>query len=63
MTKLGPWLVGFGLWLSQRERQPWRTLPPFALVGRGAIVKLNDVWQQAEIARRHAKPSKRKRVA
>jgi hypothetical protein len=62
MTKLGTYLVGLGLWLAQRPRQPLHAVPPFALVGRGAIAKLNDVYQQAELARRHAKPSTRKRV-
>ena len=63
MTKIGTFLVGLGLWLSQRPRQPFGTVPPFAALGRAAIAKLNDVWQQAELARRHAKPSTRKRVA
>lgn len=61
--KIGPFLVGLGLWLAQRPRQPLDTVPSFTLIGRGAIAKLNDVWQQAEMARRHAKPSTRKRVA
>ena len=59
---LGPFLVGVGLWLAQKPRQPIGTVPSFTLIGRGAIAKLNDVWQQAETARRHAKPSTRKRV-
>ena len=63
MSKLGPFLVGFGLWLAQRPRQPLGTVPSFTLIGRGAIATLNEVWQQAEVARRHAKPSSRKRVA
>jgi hypothetical protein len=61
--KLGPFLVGLGLWLAQRPRQPFGTVPSFTLIGRGAIATLNEVWQQAEVARRHAKPSSRKRVA
>ena len=61
--KIGPFLVGLGLWLAQKPRQPLGTVPSFTLIGRGAIAKLNTVWQEAEIARRHAKPSSRKRVA
>lgn len=63
MTRLGATLVGFGLWLAQKPRQPLHTMPAFGAIGRGAIGTLNRVWQEAEIAKRHAKPSSRKRVA
>lgn len=56
-------LIGLGLWLAQRPdvRQPWPVVDLLA-VGRWAVVQLNGQADQREIARRHAKPSTRRRV-
>jgi hypothetical protein len=37
-------------------------MPNLLSLGRWAVVTLNEDQQRAEIARRHAKPSSRKRV-
>lgn len=52
-------LIGFGLWLARRNRG---AMPDCLALGRWAVVRLNNMHQQDEIARRHAKPSSRKRV-
>ena len=59
MTRLACRLIGFGLWLAQRNRGP---MPDCLALGRWAVVTLNDEQHRVEIARRHAKPSSRKRV-
>lgn len=61
--KWGLSLIGFGLWLSKPKgkREPLRAMH-FAEAGRWAVERLNHDYQQAEIARRHAKPSSRRRV-
>lgn len=59
-ANLGARLIAFGLWLCQRPRGPFpRRL---LLTGRWAIALLSKAAQEAEIAKRHAKPSSRKRV-
>ena len=59
MTRLAHRLIGFGLWLAQRNRGP---MPDLLALGRWAVVTLNEDQHRVEIARRHAKPSSRKRV-
>ena len=60
MTNLGARLIAVGLWLCQRPRGPF---PRHLLAtGRYCVAMLNKAFQDAEIARRHAKPSSRKRV-
>ena len=59
MTRLAHRLIGFGLWLAQRQRGP---MPDCLAVGRWAVVTLNAERERAEIAKRHAKPSTRRRV-
>ena len=59
MTRIACRMIGFGLWLAQRNRGP---MPDLLALGRWAVVTLNDEQHRAEIARRHAKPSSRKRV-
>ena len=59
MTRLACRLIGLGLWLAQRHRGP---MPNLLSLGRWAVVTLNEEQQRAEMARRHAKPSSRKRV-
>lgn len=68
--KPAPWsnrmarrLVGFGLWLAtdKAHRAPFEALDALAL-GSWAIGKLNAAMQADELARRHAKPSSRRRV-
>ena len=52
-------LIGLGLWLAQRNRGE---MPDVLALGRWAVVTLNEQYQRTEIARRHAKPSTRRRV-
>ena len=59
MTRLAHRLIGFGLWLAQRKRGP---MPDCLAVGRWAVATLNAEQERAEIAKRHAKPSTRRRV-
>ena len=63
MTALGTRLIGLGLWLATvpANRVPLRTLDTRAY-GRWALAKLNEAWERDELARRHAKPSTRRRV-
>jgi hypothetical protein len=60
MTNLGARLIALGLWLCQRPRGPFPR--HLLLTGRWAISLLNKAATDAELARRHAKPSSRKRV-
>lgn len=62
MRRVGATLIGVGLWLCQRPRQPLAALPGFAAMGLAAIGRLNESWARAEFAARHAKPSTRRRV-
>lgn len=59
MNALACRLIGLGLWLAQRNRGE---MPDCLALGRWAVVTLNDEYQRKELARRHAKPSSRKRV-
>ena len=59
MTRLACRMIGLGLWLAQRNRGP---MPDLLALGRWAVVTLNAERERAESARRHAKPSSRKRV-
>lgn len=67
LARLGYWLVGFGLMCvtaSARRAALWQWLASpsaTAAVGIGAVVDLNSKAQTDEIARRHAKPSTRRR--
>lgn len=57
-------MVGVGLWLCQRPRQPFASVVGhFDAIGQSVVAHLNATAQQVELARRHAKPSTRKRVA
>lgn len=60
MTRLAHRLIGFGLWLAQRQRGPFPA--DLGDVGRWAVATLNAEQERAEIAKRHAKPSSRRRV-
>lgn len=66
-------VIGFAVWRTQRptERMPWRALDLLAL-GRFTLAQLNAACEydqrvathaaeQAELAKRHAKPSSRRR--
>jgi hypothetical protein len=57
MTRLAHRLIGFGLWLAQRQRGP---LPDCLALGRWAVATLNAEQERVEIAKRHAKPSSRR---
>lgn len=60
VANLGARLIALGAWLTQKPRGPF---PRNLLVtGRYCVAMLNKAFQDAEIARRHAKPSSRKRV-
>lgn len=56
-------LIGLGCWLAtpKAQRPDWRTFP-FRLTGHGALALLAEALDAKELARRHAKPSTRKRV-
>ncbi len=57
-------LIGLGLWLAtpKARRAVFADVDLVAL-GRWAVVQLNSQHQASEMARRHAKPSTRKRIA
>lgn len=63
MNRLACRLIGFGLWLAtdSKTRVPFGVLDTLAL-GRWAVVQLNAAMQARELARRHAKPSTRRKV-
>jgi hypothetical protein len=56
-------LVGMGLYLAapKHDRPEWSRVN-WLTTGLSAIRELNALGQQREIAKRHAKPSTRKRV-
>ena len=59
MSNLAARLIGLGLWLAQRTRG---RMPDVLELGRWAIVTLNGAQERVELARRHAKPSTRRRI-
>lgn len=63
MNRLAHGLMGLGLWLATlpANRPAFWTFP-FAMTGRGVLRLVNETLTAKEMARRHAKPSSRKRV-
>jgi len=62
--RLALWCIGFGLWaLTPRAKRKalWDTR--LVHIGRNAVLALNAAATRDELARRHAKPSTRKRIA
>jgi hypothetical protein len=64
MNHLAHRLIGLGLWMAtpKAKRGAFTNVDLVAL-GRWAVVQLNGQHQASEMARRHAKPSSRKRIA
>ena len=63
-NRLAHRLIGLGLWMATplNRRGAFAEVDLVAL-GRWAVVQLNSQHQASEMARRHAKPSSRKRIA
>lgn len=63
MNRFGHRLIGLGFWICTlpKLRPPFWTFP-FRMTGHGALTIVNEALESKEMARRHAKPSSRKRV-
>lgn len=62
-NRTGQRLIGWGVWLCtlRQNRTPWFATDHRA-VGRVTLFALNQHTERVEMAKRHAKPSTRRRI-